>query len=141
MFKNKSKEASQTTASSPSTSSGATNTITSGTTIEGIINASSDIRIDGQLKGTLHCSGRVIIGPEGVVTGDVDCQNAVVEGSFSGNLKVSEVLNIKESARIDGEIVTGKLQIHPGAIFNGNCSMGGQKLKSLPREDQKAQSV
>lgn len=141
MFKNKNKDGNPAATTPSASATGATNTITTGTSIEGIINASSDVRIDGNLKGTLSCSGRVIIGPQGTITGDVNCQNAVIEGTFSGNLKVTEILNIKETAKVDGEIVTGKLQIHPGAVFNGNCSMGGQKLKSIPRDQQTAQSV
>lgn len=141
MFKNKNKDGNPAATTPSASATGATNTITTGTSIEGIINASSDVRIDGNLKGTLSCSGRVIVGPQGTITGDVNCQNAVIEGTFSGNLKVTEILNIKETAKVDGEIVTGKLQIHPGAVFNGNCSMGGQKLKSIPRDQQTAQSV
>lgn len=141
MFKNKNKDGNPAATTPSASATGATNTITTGTSIEGIINASSDVRIDGNLKGTLSCSGRVIVGPQGTITGDVNCQNAVIEGTFSGNLKVTEILNIKETAKVDGEIVTGKLQIHPGAVFNGNCSMGGQKLKSIPRDQQTVQSV
>lgn len=132
MFKNKSKDATA-SSSSPTAASGTTNTLTHGTSVEGTLNANNDIRIDGNLKGTLHCSGRVIIGPQGQIEGDINCQNAIIEGKFSGNLKVKEVLTVKENAILDGEIETGKLNIQPGAIFNGNCSMGGQKLKASPK--------
>jgi len=129
MFKNKNKEANNSSAL-PASTSGASNTIAAGTNIEGTIKATNDIRIDGSLKGRLECKGRVIIGKQGSVTGDIVCQNAVIEGSFSGNLKVIEILNVKESAKIEADIETGQLHIHPGAVYNGNCSMGGQKLKS-----------
>jgi len=138
MFKNKGKEAAANASNSSTAPSGATNTITTGTNIEGAINASSDIRIDGSLKGSLTCKGRVIIGSQGVIEGDINCQNAIIEGRFSGNLKVTEILNVKDSAHVDGEIETGKLKIEPGAVFNGTCSMGGQKLKSIPMKEKQA---
>lgn len=141
MFKNKSKETNSSSAVLSTTASGSTNTLTTGTSIEGLINASNDIRIDGNLNGTLNCKGRVIIGPQGKIQGDVNCQNAIIEGTFSGNLKVEDILTVKESAVIEGEIVTGKINIQPGAIFNGNCSMGGQKLKSIPLTDKKTGTV
>ena len=136
MFKNKSKEnGSGSSTISSSSSSGSTNSIVSGTRIEGSINANSDIRIDGTLKGTLDCKGRVIIGPEGKVEGEINCQNAVVEGSFQGKINVKELLNVRESANIQGEVTTDKLLVQPGAIYNVSCSMGGQTIKAFGKKE------
>lgn len=112
-------------------SSGATNSLTAGTTLEGKITTENDIRVDGKLIGTLVCKGKVIIGPKGHVSGDINCAQAVIEGSFDGNLVVKELLNVRESAKIMGDIKTEKLLVQSGAIFNVTCSMGGQKLQSL----------
>lgn len=136
MFKNKSKENGTSTSSSSSASvSGSTNSLVAGTNVEGSINASSDIRIDGSLKGTLECKGRVIIGPEGKVDGEINCQNAVIEGKFQGKLNVKELLIAKESANIQGEVITDQLRVQPGAIFNVSCSMGGQTLKAFGKKE------
>jgi len=107
------------------------NSLVAGTNIEGTIYASSDIRIDGNINGTLHCTGRVIIGAEGKVIGDIICENAVIEGTFEGNLKVNATLNVKESAQISGEINTNKLLVQNGAVFNVSCNMGGSKIKNI----------
>ena len=137
MFKNKSKEngTSSSTSSSTASISGSTNSLVAGTTVEGTINASSDIRIDGTLKGILDCKGRVIIGPEGKVEGEINCQNAVIEGKFQGKISVKELLNVRESANIQGDVVTDKLLVQPGAIYNVNCSMGGQTLKAFGKKE------
>lgn len=133
MFKNKSKDNSSGSSSSSSsaTVSGSTNSLVAGTKVEGTIHASSDIRIDGTLKGILDCKGRVIIGPEGRVEGEINCQNAVIEGSFQGKLVVKELLNVREKANIQGDVVTDKLLVQPGAIYNVNCNMGGQTIKAF----------
>jgi cytoskeletal protein CcmA (bactofilin family) len=110
--------------STPSTSS--SNSLVQGTNIEGTVHAEKDIRIDGTMKGTLICKGKVIIGPTGTVIGDVQCENAVIEGRFDGILTVGEVLHIKETARIEGDISTQKLIVQPGSIFNVKCKMGNQ---------------
>ena len=65
-----------------------------------------------------------------MIDGEVDCQNAIIEGTFIGNLKVAELLTVKENAKINGDIKTDKINIQAGASFNGNCSMGGQSIKS-----------
>ena len=137
MFKNKSKEKSNGSSSSSATTSisGSTNSLVAGTRVEGTINASSDIRIDGTLKGTLDCKGRVIIGPDGKVEGEINCQNAVIEGKFQGKLNVKELLNVRENANIQGDVVTDKLLVQPGAIYNVNCSMGGQTIKAFGNKE------
>jgi len=112
-------------------SSNLINSLVAGTNIEGTIFASSDIRIDGSINGTLHCTGKVIIGQEGKVVGDIQCENAVIEGSFDGTLNVASTLNVKETASIKGEINTNKLLVQNGAVFNVSCNMGGSKIKNI----------
>lgn len=112
----------------PSSSNSSTgmniNSLGAGTKMEGTINSDADIRVDGELVGTLNCKGKVIIGPKGFVDGNIDCITALVEGHFKGVIKTSELLNVAESAVIDGEVTTGKLAVHPGAKFNVHCHTG-----------------
>lgn len=103
------------------------NSLVQGTNVEGTIHADKDIRIDGTLKGTLTCKGKVIIGPTGYITGDITCENAVIEGRFEGILMVGDVLHVKETAKIDGDVTTQKLVVQPGSIFNVKCKMGAQQ--------------
>jgi len=109
-----------------SASATSSNSLIQGTNIEGSIQADNDIRIDGTLRGNLSCKGKVIIGPTGFITGDVQCENAVIEGRFEGVLLVSDVLHVKETAKVEGDITTQKLVVQPGSIFNVKCKMGTQ---------------
>ncbi len=107
--------------------SSALNSVVSGTRIEGKITCDNDIRIDGNLKGSLICHSKVIIGPSGVVDGDIECENAVIEGHFSGILTVRDSLQVKETANIKGDINTDKLVVHAGAVFNVSCLMKNEE--------------
>lgn len=100
------------------------NQIKSGTHIEGIIKASGDIRIDGTLKGTLQTEGKLVIGTSGQIDGEIICQNAEVHGSVNGKITVNELLSLKTSCKLLGDIVVGRLSIEPGAQFSGSCVMG-----------------
>jgi cytoskeletal protein CcmA (bactofilin family) len=51
-------------------------------------------------------------------------QNAEVAGHISGSVEITEVLILKPTAVIDGDIVTNKLIVESGATFNGSCKMG-----------------
>lgn len=99
------------------------NLISNGTDITGDIKSNGDIRIDGSLRGNLNTRGKVVIGPTGKVSGEVVCKNSEVSGIIEGKIIVGQLLNLKASCRIVGDIVTVKLSIEPGAIFTGNCKM------------------
>jgi cytoskeletal protein CcmA (bactofilin family) len=99
------------------------NLISIGTEITGDIKSNGDIRIDGSLKGILNTKGKVVIGPTGKVNGEVICKNSEVSGVIEGKITVEQLLNLKSSSKIHGDIITSKLSIEPGALFTGNCKM------------------
>ena len=101
----------------------AINLISNGTDITGDVKSNGDIRIDGTLTGNLNTKGKVVIGPTGKVKGEVFCKNSEVSGIVEGKICVGQLLNLKISSKIIGDIVTFKLSIEPGAIFTGNCKM------------------
>ena len=102
----------------------AINLIGLGTQIIGDIISAGDVRIDGSLNGNIKLNGRLVIGPNGKVEGNVTCQNADISGEIKGTVQVAEMLVLKATARILGDMVTGKLSIEPGAVFTGSCNMG-----------------
>ena len=99
------------------------NLISNGTDITGDIKSNGDIRIDGSLTGNLNTKGKVVIGTTGKVKGEVICKNSEVAGFLEGKIVVGQLLNLKASSKIHGDIVTSKLSIEPGAVFSGNCKM------------------
>jgi cytoskeletal protein CcmA (bactofilin family) len=104
------------------------NIIGNGTDIIGDINSNGDFRIDGLLKGTIKSTGKVVVGSTGKVEGEIICQNADISGEVKAHMKVLELLSLKASAVVSGDIVTNKLAIEPGAVFTGACSMGNQEI-------------
>jgi len=110
------------------------NLIAKGTTIKGEIISSGDFRIDGSLTGSIKSSGKVVIGSTGKVDGDINCQNAEVEGELKVKIIVRELLSLKATSVMRGEIITSKLSIEPGAILTGTCNMDGEKNKQLSVE-------
>ena len=109
----------------PYTSSASTmNVIGKGTTVTGDIETSSDIRIDGKLDGNLFCKARVILGQGAILDGNLNAAHAELAGEVNGKVEVKEMLTLKSSSTIHGDINTGKLVIEAGAKFNGSCKMG-----------------
>jgi cytoskeletal protein CcmA (bactofilin family) len=109
----------------------ALNTFAQDTKLKGNIESRGDLRIDGQLEGTLNCLGRVVIGPDAKITGTLSCKNAEIFGNIEGDIIVSDLLSLKSSAVIMGNLTMGKLSVEPGAKFNGQCKMAAINGESL----------
>jgi cytoskeletal protein CcmA (bactofilin family) len=111
------------------TSFTSTTIIGAGTVINGNIESNSDIRIDGVLIGNLTAKSKILIGPNGVVNGDINGVQADVSGKVTGKIKVEELLQLRDKANVQGDIYAGKLQIEPTATFNGQCHMGANVVE------------
>ncbi len=119
---------------------GERNIIAKNTSLVGDISSDGDFRVDGKIEGTIKTTGRVVIGKEGLVTGTIDCVNADIEGTFSGKLLVDQILSLKSTANISGEVTLGKLSVEPGATFNATCAMKGS-IKVIQNEQQEAKKT
>ena len=119
------------------------NTIGAGTIVTGDIQSKGDIRLDGILKGSVNTSGKVVLGKEGIIEGDVVCNSADISGTIKAKITVSQLLSLKATAKLNGEIITNKLSIEPGAAFTGSCSMGAviKDIKDAGKTEQKEKTA
>lgn len=110
--------------------------IAAGTVITGDIEAKGGFRIEGAIKGNVTTAGKVVISKGGLIEGTLTCQNADFEGKFKGKLVVHDTLTLRSTSIIEGEVVSGKLSVEPGASFNATCEMKGN-VKTLSKDGQK----
>ena len=103
---------------------GSINLIGTGTVIEGEIKSNGDIRIDGSIFGSITSKAKVVLGATGAIEGDIACQNADISGVLKGKTTVTDLLFLKSTSKVIGDIVTTKLVVEAGAIFTGSCNMG-----------------
>jgi cytoskeletal protein CcmA (bactofilin family) len=99
------------------------NFLGAGTSIKGEITSNGDFRIDGTLAGSINSKGKIVVGQSGNVEGEIQCQNADISGQIKAKVIVKELLTLKATAKISGDLFTAKLAIEPGAIFSGTCDM------------------
>lgn len=104
--------------------SNASNHLGKGTIISGNIESYGNIRIEGEITGDLVTKSKVVLGDSGKVLGKVLAQNAEISGEVKGIIEVSDLLILKPTAIINGDIITNKLVVENGAQFNGSCKMG-----------------
>lgn len=116
------------------------NRITEGTSITGDLVSESGMRIDGNVQGNVKTPSKVVLGKTGVVKGTLECENADIEGTFSGNMTITGILTLRATAQVDGDVVAGKLAIEPGAAFNATCVMKGSVKSSMNAKGEKEES-
>jgi len=97
--------------------------ISSGVTIKGDISASTDLRIDGQVNGTIYSRGRIVVGESAELTGTVLCNETDFRGKLEGDLYVRDTMTLREASSINGSFASHKLQVNLGASIDGNCKM------------------
>lgn len=104
--------------------SNSSNIIGKGTIVNGSIETFGNIRVEGKVVGDIKTKSKAAFGHSSQVDGSVLAQNAEVAGHITGTIEVTELLVLKATATIDGDIITNKLLVESGATFNGKCKMG-----------------
>lgn len=118
-------------------SGAAVNVIAQGTQLQGNMVTASDCRIDGMLRGNIESKAKIIVGRSGMVEGNIKCANIEIEGNVKAeSLVVTELLSLKATANLIGNIETGKIAIEPGAEFSGNCKMRNNRVAAPQQPTQ-----
>jgi cytoskeletal protein CcmA (bactofilin family) len=119
----------QKTKTTENSHSSSTSIISVDTIIRGDLESNGDMRIDGKLIGNIDCKAKLLIGPQGVVEGNITGNNADVHGKVNGNIKLDGQLNLIGKSVLTGDIHVGKLQIESTVCFNGKCHMGANVVE------------
>jgi cytoskeletal protein CcmA (bactofilin family) len=97
------------------------------------------LRLMGRFEGKIHTAGRLHIAKEAKMQADVDAGAIMVEGDVRGNLTASDRIELKQSARYEGDLLTSKLVVDEGAVFNGHVTVGPEAVKSDGRPKPQVQ--
>ena len=101
-----------------------------GTVLDGNLETYGNIGFEGKIVGNIKSKSKIACGHSSHVQGNILAQNAEVAGQVTGTVEVSELLILKPTAVINGDIITNKLIVESGATFNGACKMG-VKIKEI----------
>lgn len=109
------------------------NKIINGTAFKGDITSNGDFRIDGALKGSLNSKGKLVVGPTGNIEGEIRCKNAEIYGKINAKIYVEELLSLRASAELTGEVVYNKIAIEAGARLVGSLTIKDQQTSNVQR--------
>ena len=102
------------------------------TSFTGDINTKAGVRIDGNVKGNVTAAGNVVIGPDGLVEGQVAGRDVSIAGSVTGNVAATGTVQLNAGAKLLGDLEAVSVAIEEGATFRGKCMIGpGEKTPVL----------
>ena len=90
--------------------------------IEGKFEIADSLEIQCEVGGELEVGGKLVIGERGVVTADVQTVDAVIMGSYEGNMVATGNVEIAATGHVTGNLQTDSLVISRGGFFNGNVT-------------------
>lgn len=101
---------------------------------KGELSFEKGMRLMGKFEGKVNTPGRVHVAKEAKMSADVEAGGIVVEGEVHGNLSANDRIELKQSARYEGDLRATKLVVDEGAIFSGHVSVGPDAVKGRPPE-------
>jgi len=101
-----------------------------GVAIEGKIVSRQDIRIDGQVQGTVEVGQfELVLGPGSQVKGAVNARSVLVGGTLEGDVTATDRLQIQSTGVLLGDVVTPRLIIQDGGLMRGRADVAGARPK------------
>ncbi len=94
-----------------------------GTEFLGELRFRNTFRVDGRLRGRIVSENTLVVGEGARVEADIDCGVVSIKGQVVGRVQGRQRIELLAGARVHGTLVSPKLMIEDGAIFEGDCEM------------------
>src|SRR5690554_4061620 len=107
------------------------NRLVLGTSLSGDLSTNSSLRIDGRIDGNVVCKGKIVLGKEGIIAGNIQAVEMELDGTVEGNINAELLLTLHSSAVVRGDIQTSRLVIEDGARVGGNIQTGDMSKKTI----------
>ena len=121
---------------SPIKTSGVTAFIDEGSEIEGKYTFSGVVLLNGKFKGEIVSSDTLIIGEKGVINATIRAGAIVIRGEVVGGVLANERVEMKQTARVFGDVEAPVVVIEEGVLFEGHCRMTrGRPAESEPARE------
>lgn len=102
---------------------------------DGTFRADRDLRIEGEVKGTIECQGTLFVAQGATVTAKVEAENITVAGDLNGDIRCRGRLQMMPSGRVRGKVATDTLVVNEGAYYEGQLEMAApeDRVSRAPR--------
>lgn len=95
--------------------------IGSETSVKGDMEVRGVLRIDGNVNGNVTSNACLMIGDGAMINGNVKADSVISRGTVNGNILAENGVRLFSSAVVIGDVVTKKVNIQEGVVFEGRC--------------------
>jgi cytoskeletal protein CcmA (bactofilin family) len=99
---------------------------------KGDLSFDKGVKILGRFEGRVTTKGDLFVAAEGVLQADVEAGTISVEGEINGNIAAQDLIELKNTARLQGDLRCERLVVVDGASFVGHCSVGNGAAEKTP---------
>ena len=100
--------------------------------IKGELLAREDVVIAGRVEGTISVEGHlVVVEPGGHVSADVVAKGVVIAGTVAGSVVAEERIELRSTARVEGELSAPRIAIAEGATLSGRVETASRSAAQL----------
>ena len=99
---------------------------------KGELSFEKGLRLMGKFEGRINTPGRLHVAREARMAADVESGAIIVEGEVKGNLTANDRIELKQTARLEGDLRATKLTVDEGAVFSGHVTVGPDAVKNRP---------
>jgi cytoskeletal protein CcmA (bactofilin family) len=118
--------------------SAATTFLDASSVFDGVIRSGEPLRLDGRVKGEIHCAHTVVIGESARIEATIRADVVAVAGEVRGEVHAARKITLAATARMVGELTTPAIAIEEGAELVGRAQIGTQPAKSAVQAEKKA---
>lgn len=109
------------------------------TDFKGTLKFKHSLKIEGKFEGDISTDGHLIVGRTGHVKAEIRSGSLVVEGKVTGNISASDLIDLRSTAEMHGDITASKLKIDEGVIFVGKTDVQPKERRGTSGPDTKPQ--
>lgn len=107
--------------------------LSSGVSIKGSVKFSSELLIDGEVEGSINSSGRLTVGKNARIKGEVSTGSVLVFGTIEGNVTAVERCELHSGCTLKGDIEAPRLVVDEDATFLGSAKIATGPKKAEPQ--------
>ena len=96
-----------------------------GSAIDGDLDVEGMLRVDGDLRGSLRVTGKVVVGSLGRVEASIRARSAIIGGTVKGDVYVSEQLRLLAGGVIVGNVYAPRIEVEDNTVINGYIEVNG----------------
>jgi cytoskeletal protein CcmA (bactofilin family) len=94
-----------------------------GVSIKGSVKFLNELRIDGEVEGTIDSPGKLSIGEHAQIKGEIRAKSVNVRGNVEGDIFATERCELEAGCSLHGDIEAPRLVVDENAAFVGSAKV------------------